>query len=116
MRGTLSGNRLQCDVRKSVLRFIFPNAFGPNADQSLDREAVVQQFTALAARISESTGILRTPEQVAEGFLEIAVANMANAISTSVQRGYDVTRYVLTTFGGAGGQHACFSSRCARDV
>lgn len=86
----------------------FPHVFGPNADQSLDREVVVQQFTALAARISESTGILRTPEQVAEGFLEIAVANMANAIKKiSVQRGYDVTRYVLTTFGGAGGQHAC---------
>jgi 5-oxoprolinase (ATP-hydrolysing) len=86
----------------------FPHVFGPNADQPLDREVVVQQFTALAARINESTGILRTPEQVAEGFLEIAVANMANAIKKiSVQRGYDVTGYVLTTFGGAGGQHAC---------
>ena len=50
----------------------------------------------------------RTPEQVADGFIKIAVENMANAIKKiSVQRGYDVTRYALNCFGGAGGQHAC---------
>ncbi|HET7772721.1 MAG TPA: hydantoinase/oxoprolinase family protein, partial [Burkholderiaceae bacterium] len=86
----------------------FPKVFGPNADQPLDRETVVQKFGALAARVSNATGRPTTPEQLAEGFLQIAVANMANAIKKiSVQRGYDVTRYVLTTFGGAGGQHAC---------
>ena len=57
---------------------------------------------------ARSTGDDRSPEQVAEGFLQIAVANMANAVKKiSVQKGHDVTRYVLTTFGGAGGQHAC---------
>ncbi|MFC3147019.1 hydantoinase B/oxoprolinase family protein [Piscinibacterium candidicorallinum] len=86
----------------------FPKVFGPNADQPLDREVVVEKFTRLADAVSMSTGRPTTPEQLAEGFLQIAVANMANAIKKiSVQRGYDVTRYVLTTFGGAGGQHAC---------
>ena len=65
-------------------------------------------FGELAAAITAETGDERGPEQVAAGFLEIARANMANAIKKiSVQRGYDVTRYVLSTFGGAGGQHAC---------
>ena len=86
----------------------FPRVFGPRADQPLDREAVVQGFTELAARISEATGRHMSPEQVAQGFIDIANANMANAIKRiSVQRGYDVTRYALTVFGGAGGQHAC---------
>ncbi|TWG80507.1 5-oxoprolinase (ATP-hydrolysing) [Cupriavidus gilardii J11] len=86
----------------------FPAVFGPHADAPLDRDAVVAQFEALAARIAEATGDRRTPEQVAEGFIEIAVGNMANAIKQiSVQRGHDVTGYTLTTFGGAGGQHAC---------
>ncbi|WP_211460642.1 hydantoinase B/oxoprolinase family protein [Collimonas silvisoli] len=86
----------------------FPNVFGPHADQSLDREAVVQKFTAMAESVYQATGNRRTPEEVAEGFIEIAVGNMANAIKfISVQRGHDVTDYTLTTFGGAGGQHAC---------
>lgn len=86
----------------------FPLVFGPNADQSLDRDAVVAKFTAMAQEIEKNTGQHRTPEQVAEGFIEIAVGNMANAIKfISVQRGHDVTDYTLTTFGGAGGQHAC---------
>jgi len=86
----------------------FPAVFGPEGKQLLDREIVVQKFTELAGRISKISGIQQSPEQVAEGFLEIAVANMANAIKKiSVQRGYDVSRYVLATFGGAGGQHAC---------
>ncbi|UGQ48522.1 hydantoinase B/oxoprolinase family protein [Massilia endophytica] len=80
----------------------FPHLFGPDAAQALDVEAVRAGFAALAAEIG------RTPEQVAEGFIEIAVGNMANAIKQiSVQRGHDVTAYTLTSFGGAGGQHAC---------
>ncbi|WP_050467982.1 hydantoinase B/oxoprolinase family protein [Herbaspirillum chlorophenolicum] len=86
----------------------FPKVFGPAADEPLDRGAVVRKFTELADRIFQETGNRRTPEEVAEGFIEIAVGNMANAIKfISVQRGHDVTDYTLTTFGGAGGQHAC---------
>ncbi|HYM30548.1 MAG TPA: hydantoinase B/oxoprolinase family protein [Candidatus Cybelea sp.] len=86
----------------------FPKVFGPKGDQPLDAAVVREKFAALAARITEATGDARTPEQVAEGFLAIAVENMANAIKKiSVARGYDVTRYVLNCFGGAGGQHAC---------
>lgn len=82
----------------------FPAVFGPNGDQPLDADLVRRRFTELAGEIGDG----RTPEQVAEGFLRIAVANMANAVKKiSVQKGHDVTRYVLTTFGGAGGQHAC---------
>ena len=86
----------------------FPAVFGPTGDQPLDAGIVRRRFADLAAEIREATGDDRTPEQVAEGFLRIAVANMANAVKKiSVQKGHDVTRYVLTTFGGAGGQHAC---------
>jgi 5-oxoprolinase (ATP-hydrolysing) len=86
----------------------FPQVFGPNADQSLDADAVRAQFEALAERISDATGTKPAPEQVAEGYIQIAVGNMANAIKQiSVQRGHDVTEYALTSFGGAGGQHAC---------
>ncbi|MES2739680.1 MAG: hydantoinase B/oxoprolinase family protein [Pseudomonadota bacterium] len=86
----------------------FPALFGPNADQRLDTEAVRTGFAALAGRIATASGRAVAPEQVAEGFIEIAVGNMANAIKQiSVQRGHDVTDYTLTSFGGAGGQHAC---------
>jgi 5-oxoprolinase (ATP-hydrolysing) len=87
----------------------FPKVFGPEGNEALDVETVRRMFSDLAARISEETdGEERTPEQVAEGFLRIAVENMANAIKKiSVQRGYDVTGYTLNCFGGAGGQHAC---------
>jgi 5-oxoprolinase (ATP-hydrolysing) len=86
----------------------FPAVFGPGGDQSLDTAVVAAKFTALAAQIGAATGQRPRPEEVAAGFLQIAVANMANAIKKiSVQRGYDVTRYALATFGGAGGQHAC---------
>jgi 5-oxoprolinase (ATP-hydrolysing) len=86
----------------------FPQLFGPGADQPLDADAVREQFAALAKRIGESTGATPAPEQVAEGYIQIAVGNMANAIKQiSVQRGHDVTEYALTSFGGAGGQHAC---------
>ncbi|PSJ63660.1 hydantoinase B/oxoprolinase family protein [Pseudaminobacter soli (ex Li et al. 2025)] len=82
----------------------FPAIFGPNQDQPLDIDSVREKFAALAAEISNG----RSPEAVAEGFITIAVENMANAIKKiSVQRGYDVTEYLLNCFGGAGGQHAC---------
>ncbi|MCB1495223.1 MAG: hydantoinase B/oxoprolinase family protein [Bauldia sp.] len=82
----------------------FPHIFGEHHDQPLDADVVVERFTALAAE----TGTGLAPEAVADGFLHIAVENMANAIKTiSVQRGHDVTEYVLNCFGGAGGQHAC---------
>jgi 5-oxoprolinase (ATP-hydrolysing) len=86
----------------------FPRVFGPQGDRPLDRDVVERDFAALAAKIRAATGDDRSPEQVAEGFLQIAVANMANAIKEiSIQRGYDVTEYTLCCFGGAGGQHAC---------
>ncbi|MFF7900997.1 hydantoinase B/oxoprolinase family protein [Streptomyces sp. NPDC007920] len=86
----------------------FPEVFGPGGDQPLDDALVRERFTTLAREIHERTGDDRTPEQVAEGYLRIAVANIANAVKRiSVQKGHDVTRYALTTFGGAGGQHAC---------
>ncbi|HEX7044262.1 MAG TPA: hydantoinase B/oxoprolinase family protein [Burkholderiales bacterium] len=86
----------------------FPKVFGPGADQPLADDVVAEKFAALAEEIRAATGDDRTPEAVAEGFIEIAVGNMANAIKAiSVQRGHDVTEYTLTTFGGAGGQHAC---------
>ena len=82
---------------------LFPAVFGPNQNERLDREAVIQKFEKLA----EKSGA-NSPEEVAEGFLKIAVENMANAVKKiSVQRGYDITKYALTCFGGAGGQHAC---------
>ncbi|MCM2504391.1 hydantoinase B/oxoprolinase family protein [Aureimonas altamirensis] len=82
----------------------FPSIFGPAQDQPLDRETVARKFAEIAATAGEG----RSAEEVAEGFLTIAVENMANAIKKiSVQRGYDVTRYLLNSFGGAGGQHAC---------
>jgi 5-oxoprolinase (ATP-hydrolysing) len=86
----------------------FPRVFGPEGDQPLDRDIVRRRFAALATVIRAATGDARGPEAIAEGFLTIAVENMANAIKQiSVQRGYDVTRYVLNGFGGAAGQHAC---------
>jgi 5-oxoprolinase (ATP-hydrolysing) len=86
----------------------FPRVFGPEGDQPLDAEVVRKGFADLAADVTNATGTARSAEQVAAGFREIAVANMANAIKKiSVQRGRDVTEYALTTFGGAGGQHAC---------
>ena len=80
----------------------FPKVFGPQANEPLNHAVVAQQFEAMAL------GLQRTPEALAEGFVQIAVQQMANAIKKiSVARGYDVTRYTLQCFGGAGGQHAC---------
>ena len=86
----------------------FPAVFGRRGDQPLDAAIVRTKFESLADEIERATGNRRTPEEVAEGFIAIAIGNMANAIKRiSVQRGYDVTAYTLATFGGAGGQHAC---------
>ncbi len=87
----------------------FPHVFGPGGDEPLDPAAPRAMFEDMAARIAEETGDApRRPEDLAEGFLRIAVENMANAIKKiSVQRGYDVTGYTMNCFGGAGGQHAC---------
>ncbi|MBI4273307.1 MAG: hydantoinase B/oxoprolinase family protein, partial [Rhizobiales bacterium] len=82
----------------------FPKIFGPRQNEPLDEAAVRAAFTALAREVGDG----RKAEEVADGFIKIAVENMANAIKKiSVQRGYDVTRYALNCFGGAGGQHAC---------
>ena len=91
----------------------FPKVFGATADDALDAAVVTQKFQELADAIGRANmhrdgAAKRSREQVAEGYIEVAVGNMANAIKQiSVQRGHDVTEYVLTTFGGAGGQHAC---------
>src|SRR6516165_4129732 len=78
----------------------FPAVFGSTGDQPLDTAVVAAKFATLAGEIGAATGRWPRPEEAAAGFLAIAVANMANAIKKiSVQRGYDVTRYVLATFG-----------------
>jgi 5-oxoprolinase (ATP-hydrolysing) len=80
----------------------FPAVFGPGGDEPIDAEA----SRALCTAIGEQAGM--RAEAVAEGFVRIAVDNMANAIKQiSIARGHDVTRYTLQCFGGAGGQHAC---------
>jgi 5-oxoprolinase (ATP-hydrolysing) len=82
----------------------FPRVFGPDGNQPLDADIVRRRFSSLVEEIKDG----RSAEQVAEGFVQIAVGNMANAIKhISVQRGHDVTRYTLCCFGGAAGQHAC---------
>ncbi|MCP5244730.1 MAG: hydantoinase B/oxoprolinase family protein [Burkholderiales bacterium] len=86
----------------------FPQIFGPQANAPLDAAMVKEQFSRLAGEVSAASGRNYTPEQVAEGFLHIAVENMANAIKKiSVEKGHDITRYVLNGFGGAAGQHVC---------
>ncbi|MCA3417645.1 MAG: hydantoinase B/oxoprolinase family protein [Roseomonas sp.] len=87
----------------------FPAIFGPHGDQPLDAAIVAEKFAALAAEIGKAQGKpAPDPHAVAEGFLRVAVANMANAIKqVSIQKGHDATRFALQCFGGAGGQHAC---------
>jgi 5-oxoprolinase (ATP-hydrolysing) len=86
----------------------FPKVFGPGGDEALDAEVVREKFAELSMQIATATAQPQAPEAVAEGYVRIAVANMANAIKfISVQRGHDVTEYTLACFGGAGGQHAC---------
>ena len=88
----------------------FPAVFGPHANERLDAQAVHQRFEAMLndIRAASPETAPPSPEALAEGFIQIAVQQMANAIKKiSVARGYDVTRYTLQCFGGAGGQHAC---------
>lgn len=86
----------------------FPKVFGESGREPLDDEIVKEKFAELTVQINQATGQRRTPIQVAEGFLEIAVDSMANAIKKiSVQRGYDVHEYTLCCLGSAAGQHAC---------
>jgi len=86
----------------------FPAIFGANGNQPLDADIVHRKFADLAEEIAQATGTKRSAEQVAEGFLQVAIANMANAIKqVSVQKGHDPSRFALQCFGGAGGQHAC---------
>lgn len=81
----------------------FPTVFGPDQKQALDKDVVAEKFQHIAIEANAPSA-----ESVAEGFIKIAVENMANAVKKiSVERGYDITRYALTCFGGAGGQHAC---------
>jgi len=98
-----------CNVMLGKLQpELFPKLFGPNSNEALDSEIVRTKFGELAAEIERASGNRRRPENVAAGFLAVAVQNMANAVKKiSVQRGYDVTEYTLSCFGGAGGQHAC---------
>ena len=86
----------------------FPKVFGRDGNLPLDKDVVTEKFIQLAEEIQTATGNNRTPEQVAAGFISIAVESMANAIKKiSLQRGYDITNYVLCCFGGAGAQVAC---------
>lgn len=86
----------------------FPSIFGPNGDEPLDADAVRIAFATLALQVADATGRESDVRDVAEGFLRVAVANMANAIKqVSVEKGHDVSRFALQCFGGAGGQHAC---------
>ena len=99
-----------CNVMLGKLQPLhFPHVFGPNADQPIDVSVVENRFKEFAEEISIKTGNKPLSAiELADGFLRIAISNMANAIKKiSVQRGYDVTKYALQCFGGAGGQHAC---------
>ncbi len=98
-----------CNVMLGKLQpDFFPQVFGINADSPLDREVVGDKFQELVTGIGDG----RTAEEVASGFIAIAIDKMANAIKKiSLQRGYDVSKYTLCCFGGAGGQHACLIAK-----
>ena len=86
----------------------FPSVFGPHGNERIDAAVVREKFAALAAGVNARTGKVQAPEEIAEGYVRVAVDNMANAIKKiSVARGHDVTGYTLCCFGGAAGQHAC---------
>ena len=98
-----------CNVMLGRLQAeFFPHVFGPSGDAPIDVATVERRFGAMAAEVARTTGVRRSAPELAQGFLRIAVENMANAIKQiSIQRGHDVTAYTLACFGGAGGQHAC---------
>ena len=86
----------------------FPAVFGLNGDEPVDRAASELRLREVAGQVERALGGRMDLAEIAEGFLRIAVDNMANAIrKISIARGHDVTRYALACFGGAGGQHAC---------
>jgi 5-oxoprolinase (ATP-hydrolysing) len=86
----------------------FPRTFGDHADQPIDRDAAVAALATMVEKLGRQGGEAWTPERLAEGFLRIAVDNVARAIrKVSVEAGHDVRAYALACFGGAGGQHAC---------
>jgi 5-oxoprolinase (ATP-hydrolysing) len=86
----------------------FPALFGATRDAALDDAVVAEKFSELAALVEQETGMPQTQAALAEGFIRIAVANMANAIRhVSLRQGQDPQDFVLNCFGGAAGQHAC---------
>ena len=101
------GNLAVTDINVALGKIqpdFFPNIFGPNQDMPLDKDAAISAFQDIADRVGDN----RSAETVAEGFLDIAVEHMAQAIKKiSVARGYDLNSYAMNCFGGAGGQHAC---------
>ncbi len=98
-----------CNVMVGKLQpELFPAVFGPDGTLPLDADAVAARFQAMADDVLRKTGIQRSAAEIAEGFLKVAVENMAAAIKkVSIQRGHDISDYTLVSFGGAGGQHAC---------
>ncbi len=106
-KGPLAVTDANVMVGKLIPDF-FPKIFGPAQNEPLDAKTVRHDFNNLAQKVSLANAGDKSPEEIADGFIKIAVENMANAIKKiSVQRGYDVTHYALNCFGGAGGQHAC---------
>ncbi|MDE2475681.1 MAG: hydantoinase B/oxoprolinase family protein [Alphaproteobacteria bacterium] len=98
-----------CNVMLGKLQAsFFPRVFGPGGDAPIDEAVVHAKFESLSAEVGAATGKAVAPHEVAEGFIQIAVANMAKAIrQISLERGHDITDHVLAAFGGAAGQHAC---------
>ncbi|GAB5371188.1 hypothetical protein AAMO2058_001557800 [Amorphochlora amoebiformis] len=98
-----------CNVMLGKIRADeFPKVFGPASDQPLDTDIVAKKFEEMTKNINAEASTQKSPLEVADGFLKIAVDNMATAIKDiSVRRGYDVSKYALCCFGGAGAQHAC---------
>jgi 5-oxoprolinase (ATP-hydrolysing) len=90
----------------------FPAIFGPAGDLPLDTRAPSELFAAMADEVAAATGRRYSVEELAEGFLRIAVANMAAAVKhISVAKGRNPADFSLQCFGGAGGQHACLVAR-----
>ncbi len=98
-----------CNVMLGKLRpAFFPPLFGPHGDLPIDADVVGARLAEVADAVAAATGRRLTTQALAEGFIAIAVDNMAHAIKrVSVAKGYDLTEYALVSFGGAGGQHAC---------
>ncbi len=86
----------------------FPKVFGPGGDKELDEQATAARLAEIIEQTEIEIGSRPSPEEVADGFLRVALGHMARAIKrVSVERGHDIRRHALVSFGGAGGQHAC---------